>query len=260
VSAALSLLDRLATASDVDDSVALVVAHQDDETLALGARLSHLRRLTLIHLTDGAPLVMRDAQAAGFGTREAYAAARARELDAALAAAGARPERRLGFDVVDQDCVRALPTIIRRLTADLQGMAAVITHPYEGGHPDHDAAALAVQAACARLGPRAPVRLEFAGYFLGPDGPRTGVFFEDDGLLCAADDADTARKAAALSAYVSQADVLALFRFGPERLRLAPTYDFSQPPANGRSLYDTYGWALTSERWRATAAEALACA
>jgi LmbE family N-acetylglucosaminyl deacetylase len=253
------MLQKLATAPAVDDPVALVVAHQDDETLALGARFAHLNRLTLIHITDGAPRVMRDAQAAGFGTREAYAAARRRELDAALAAAGARPERRLGYDIVDQEVVLNLPVLTESLIADLAGQAAVITHPYEGGHPDHDGAAFAVQTACTRLGDAAPLRLEFAGYHLGPKGPATGVFFEGDGVVCAADDADRQRKRAALAAYPSQVDVLALFPEADERLRLAPTYDFAAPPPPGRALYDRYGWALTSARWRELAAEALVC-
>ena len=40
---------------------------------------------------------------------------------------------------------------------------AVITHAYEGGHPDHDAAAFAVRAAC-RLAAEPPPILEMALY------------------------------------------------------------------------------------------------
>jgi LmbE family N-acetylglucosaminyl deacetylase len=246
----LALLKRIATAPEVTDAVTLVAAHQDDETLGLGGRFSHLNRLTLIHLTDGAPEAMNDALKAGFDSREAYARARSLELQAALAAAGARPLRTLTYGVTDQKVVDRLPDVIDRLESDLRGQAAVITHVYEGGHPDHDAAAFAVQAACARLGPKAPVRLEFAGYHLGPTGPATGVFFEGGGVECAADERDRERKRGALAAFRSQADVLAMFKEAPERLRLAPTYDFSRPPAPGRALYDRYGWTLTSAMWR----------
>lgn len=255
-----AVLLEVAQADRVDLPVAVVVAHQDDETLGLGARFSHLRLLTLIHLTDGAPRRMRDAHKAGFESREAYAQARAAELNAALRAAKVDPVRRVACGVVDQEVVKHLPELIERLAVELREQAAVVTHPYEGGHPDHDGAALAVQLACLRLGTSAPVRLEFAGYHLTDDGPVTGRFFEGDGLACAADDEDRGRKRAALAAFSSQKDVLAMFADAPERLRLAPEYDFSRPPASGRTLYDLYGWELTSASWRERVSETLACA
>lgn len=250
-------LQQLANAARVDDPVAIVAAHPDDEMLGLGSRIGRFARLTLIHVTDGSPHDRGDAQRAGLDTREAYVALRRRELGAALDAAGAAPERVLVYDIADQDAVRRLPELIDRLTADLAGMAAVATHPYEGGHPDHDAAALSVQAACARLGDAAPVRLEFAGYHQTSAGPRTGVFWGDEGLVCAADEGDRARRAAALAAYASQASVLSNFDVAaPERLRLAPIYDFRAAPPPDRVMYDRYGWAMTSALWRETAAKA----
>ena len=256
-----ALLTALAQDEAVDAPVALVVAHPDDETLGLGARLAHWPQLTLIHMTDGAPVGMGDARRAGCASREAYAAARAAELDAALEGLAARPVRRLAYGFTDQSCVDRLPELIDRLVADLRGQAAVLTHPYEGGHPDHDAAALAVQAACARLGSAAPVRLEFAGYHQGPHGPTSGVFPDGDpGEICRAEAIDLARKRAALDAHATQAAVLARFAGPGERLRLAPSYDFARPPPAAGALYDSYGWTLTSAVWRARAVEVLACA
>ena len=252
------LLRHLATAPVVDEPVAVVAAHPDDETLGLGSRFSHLGRLTLIHVTDGSPFDRTDAQRAGLPTREAYAAVRRQELAAALAAAGATPDRVLAYDIPDQTAVHRLAELTGRLTADLAGMAAVVTHPYEGGHPDHDACAFAVQAACARLGQTAPVRLEFAGYHLGPNGPASGRFYERDGIACHAHADDEARKAAALAAFVTQQAVIAPFAKGPERLRLAPAYDFARPPSPGRGLYDLYGWPLNTTTWCEIAAQVAA--
>ena len=64
---------------------------------------------------------------------------------------------------------RGFATLTMSIAAVLreQQPDAVVTHAYEGSHPDHDAIAFAVQTACALLemdGWKAPVRLEAAGY------------------------------------------------------------------------------------------------
>src|SRR4051812_4148443 len=146
-----ALLEQIASRRCVRQPVALIVAHPDDETLGLGSRLSALRRLTLVHLTDGAPRSLDDARREGFADARAYAAARERELDAALAALGTSGTERIAYGHPDQESIDRLDAIVERLAIDLAGCAAVITHAYENGHPDHDTAALAVALACRRL-------------------------------------------------------------------------------------------------------------
>src|SRR5579875_3277243 len=109
------LLRRLSLGERIADPVAVVVAHPDDEAVGLGGRLAYFDRLTLIHVTDGAPLDMSDARKAQFATREAYAEARAKELDAALEAAGAHPVHRLGYGYTDQGAVEDLLGLTERL-------------------------------------------------------------------------------------------------------------------------------------------------
>ena len=253
------LAGRLARGERVGEPVAVVVAHPDDEAVGLGSRLHLFARLTLVHLTDGAPHDMGDARRAGFATREAYAAARAAELDAALAALGCRPERRLAYALPDQTLVDRLPELAERLTADLRGAAAVFTHAYEGGHPDHDAAALAVARACARLGEAAPARWEFAGYF-GVDGSLQANRFHPDPTASETavtlTTAERERKARAFAAHASQAGVLANFPPEREAWRPAPAYDFAAPPPSGPPHYDRYGWPLTGAAWRERAGAA----
>ena len=79
---------RFAAGDPVGERVVVVVAHPDDETLWAGALLGRLQNALLIHLTDGAPADGADAHRLGFASRDAYAAARAAELDTALVALG----------------------------------------------------------------------------------------------------------------------------------------------------------------------------
>ena len=79
----------LASGRPITSPVAVVVAHPDDETLGVGARMACLRHLALIHLTDGAP------RARG-SDWTAVAARRERELCAALEVLEIHPRRQIG--------------------------------------------------------------------------------------------------------------------------------------------------------------------
>jgi LmbE family N-acetylglucosaminyl deacetylase len=262
-----SLEARLAANETISEPVAVVVAHPDDETLSLGSRLRKLKRLTLIHITDGAPRDLEDAHREGFRTWPQYAAARRRELHCALQAAGARPAQCIAHGYADKESVQYLVSMTKRMIVELAAMRAVLTHPYEHGHPDHDAAAFAVHAACAllqRSGARAPLIVEFASYHLR-NGPRNGelargVFWPDSRRrewTATSSAATLARRSRALDCFVTQRHVLNEIAFAQERVRLAPAYDFAQPAPPGAALYDRYGWSLTSKVWRARAREAL---
>jgi N-acetylglucosamine malate deacetylase 2 len=246
----MSLAQRLASGERIADPVAVVVAHPDDESLWLGTALLRLESATLIHLTDGASEDLADAARLGFATREAYAEARAAEIEAALAALGAAP-RRLAYGYVDQSLVEHLPELIKRLRTDLAGMAGVLTHPYEGGHPDHDTASLAVRRAF-----KGEI-VEFACYHQR-DGERVfGRFWagEEEHRRALSDD-ERGSVASAIAAHRTQAEVIGDWRPVEERWRSAPAYDYAAPPPPGAALYDGFGWALTSAAWREQAAQA----
>lgn len=235
--------------------VVVVAAHPDDETIGMGAHLVEFQDLTLVHVTDGAPRDMRDAIAKGFSEREDYANARRRELNAALAAGGVKPKRTLQLGFVDQEATLNLPELIRRL-ASLPEPAMVITHPYEGGHPDHDATAFAVHAWAI---PRRIPLIEMTSYH-----SRDGVW-----VACEFLPGDTQewtfhlseeqreRKRRMFDCFVTQAHILARFPIEIERFRPAPDYDFTRPPHEGPLHYDRFDWGWTGERWRALASEAL---
>lgn len=242
---------------------AVVAAHPDDETLAAADFMMHAHQLILIHLTDGAPNDMSDAKRAGFSSRKAYAAARAAELRQALEVMQVRPARKLDYAVADQELAFQLAPLAERLTSDLAGVANVITHPYEGGHPDHDAAAFVVYAACrllSRSGRSAPRQLEFASYHLHCGERAVGRFWPDaehQELAIVLDDAKLQRKRAAVRCFASQATVTSWFPLDIERYRTAPAYGFMEPPPPGEALYDRFGWRLSSPVWRGLAREAL---
>ncbi|MDP9095970.1 MAG: PIG-L family deacetylase, partial [Pseudomonadota bacterium] len=133
----------------IDEPVALVVAHPDDETLALGGGLHLFRRLLLIHVTDGAPQFLDDAAREGFDSPADYAAARAAELHDALSLVPWAPGAdvtRLELHIPDQAATAEIPEIAARLQQAFgaHGIGTAVTHCYEGGHPDHDAVAMAV--------------------------------------------------------------------------------------------------------------------
>jgi N-acetylglucosamine malate deacetylase 2 len=146
----------------------VIVAHPDDETLGAGILLSRSPDPWIVHATDGTP---RDPafMARGFsGTPEEYAAVRRRELEAAMALAGIGPERLRGLGITDQETVFELPRLVRELAPLIEeiGPGIVLTHAYEGGHPDHDAVALAVRLAVDRL-PEPPEVFEMPLYHAG---------------------------------------------------------------------------------------------
>lgn len=245
----MSFAARLASGEPIDEPVAVVVAHSDDETLWCGTALTRLRKCRLIHLTDSAPRDMGDAVRLGIGSRGEYAALRARELDRALVELDAAPER-FGYGVPDKEAVDHLPELVERLTRDCAGVAAFLTHPYEGGHPDHDAAALAVRLVAGRIGE--PAIVEFACYRQA-GGVRVWADFaahpSAPERVRALSPSERGRVDRALAAHASQAAVFGPWRPEAERWRDAPRYDFTRPAPGEAALYDGFGWEITSERW-----------
>jgi LmbE family N-acetylglucosaminyl deacetylase len=227
---------------------AVVVAHPDDETIGCGALLARLPGVLLVHVTDGAPRDLVDAGRLGFPSVESYAAARRRELEAALAVGGVEAER-VDFAIPDKEAVRHLAPLARKLT-DLfegRGVRLALTHAFEGGHPDHEACAFAVHHAARLAGGIATIEMPF--YRLGPEGPVNQSFPPAPGRTATElrlTAAESARKAAMLDCFASQRSVLAGFSTDCERFSPAAREPaFARPPNDGRILYESWGWGLT---------------
>lgn len=263
-SASSSFLQRIADVfvdATVDASdVAVVVAHPDDETIGCGALLSRLTNVTVVLVTDGAPRNGADARHAGYETSADYGKARARELRAALAFAGIGDRQIVELGVSDQEVCRALAPIARRL-ADLfetRGFAGILTHAFEGGHPDHDGVAFCVHAAAAMLGERAPEVIEMPFYHLENDAIATQRFCDgEDRLAIELSSSQAGIKRQMMSAHASQAETLRLFDSKFERYRSARSYDFRSLPNAGRIFYSTFDCGFASRDWAPLADEAL---
>lgn len=246
--------------------IAAVVAHPDDETIGIGGHLQRLRGVHIIHVTDGAPADMTDAGAHGMTTRQGYADARRGELGAAMAFAGVSPSRLHSLDIVDQQAAHAMSDLARRLAALFESLSLeiVLTHPFEGGHPDHDATCFAVHAAVAlrkRDGAAPPILLEMAFYHDDDGRLMTQQFLaaRPAGEWCfSLDDAAWTRKRRMLASFVTQQRTLSLFTDRRERLRVAPAYDFAGLPNCGKLYYGRFPWGMTGMVWQQCAEAALA--
>jgi LmbE family N-acetylglucosaminyl deacetylase len=229
----------------------VVAAHPDDETVGASWLLMHARDVYVLHVTDGAPHDRRYWPRAAPATREDYAALRARELSGALAHAGLPRSRCACLGVPDQAATETLVPLVLGILRVVRSLspALLVAHPYEGGHPDHDAAAFAAHAALARLareGGAPPQLLEMTSYHRGPSGLETGAFLPGRRGSRVAERRlslwQRRRKARMLACFASQAEVLAPFPLAVERYRRAPAYDFSAPPHAGALHFEALGW------------------
>ncbi len=251
--------------------VVVVAAHPDDETIGSGGILPRMSDPLVVHLTGGAPRDPEAARAAGCATPEDYAAARWRELIAAMKVAGVAPSRLHPLHVQDQEASLEMAYVTLKLVHLFRQFrpGTVLTHPYEGGHPDHDAAAFAVHAACARV-PAPPDVYEFASYHaaaqtLAAGGSQTSARMETGRFLSGTDPGEVIvlnrdarrRKQSMFDCFTTQAAMLRHFAIDEERFRPAPAYDFTAAPHAGRLYYENFPWGVTGERWRLLAAEAL---
>lgn len=253
--------------SDLAQQSALVVgAHPDDELIGAGAMLRRLREAGLVTATGGAPGNGRNARGAGFTSNWRYERARRREAAAALSLLQRPLQPMLNLGLPDQRVIFRIDPLVRQLMRVLRTgkFNVIITHPYEGGHPDHDAVALAVHAACRlieRVGKAAPVIVEMACYHLYDGQMVYGGFLShlEAGPveIFQLDPEERALKRAMMDCHRTQADVLAPFPVARESFRRAPTYDFLSPPCPQRLTYETYGWEITGDIWRSAAARAL---
>jgi len=256
------LFRRLA-ANSPDPTLRLVIlaAHPDDETLGASVVLARFPSSRVIYLTDGAPRDTHLWPPSMGGSREDYAEVRRSEVAKVLAHVGISTEQVFWLGGIDQEATFDIRTLLARLVEFLHAwrMDLLITHPYEGGHPDHDSAALVARLTARSLGSEAPVISEMTSYHVRNGQCVTGEFLNPEPaseIALELSEDDRRRKRRMLDGYRSQRLVLERFPIVTERFRIAPAYDFSHPPHDGRLWYECMGWAMTGARWREVAVAA----
>jgi N-acetylglucosamine malate deacetylase 2 len=248
------LLERFYSGDNLaheNPSVMIIVAHQDDESVGAGSRLCKLTDAYVVHVTDGAPLNPEVAKRYGFENREEYAHARWSELMRAMELAGVPRERLIHLGYADGQAAYRMVDLVIDVAEliDQHSPDIIITHPYEGGHTDHDATAFAVHLACGilrREGSSPPMVLEMTSYhdregqrvvhdFLPherADRGRRAVHLTDD-------EQDLKQKM--FECFTTQQVVLNTFSTAIEKFRPAPRYVFTKPPHEGVLNYEKYG-------------------
>jgi N-acetylglucosamine malate deacetylase 2 len=243
--------------------ILILAAHPDDETIGASMLLSRCPQSSIVFLTDGAP---RNPSLWSSGlscSREEYASIRRREASVALNWAGIAAEHILHLDAMDQEAIFEVTSLASAFAGMIEKLrpAVLVAHSYEGGHPDHDAAALVAFLSLSMFNERArPPLLEMTSYHARNGQCVTGKFLEQRPALelcleLSVDDRE--RKRRMMNAYSSQHLVLENFPIDREPLRLAPKYDFTRPPHPGQLWYECMGWSMTGTRWRELAAAAL---
>lgn len=267
--AAEELLECLTQAGSTDESKALrvlvAVAHPDDEAIGAGALLRSYSDAIVLHVTDGGGRDDLSARQRGFATREEYARARRKEVIDALRLVGMPEDRIRSMGITDGSAARQLVDVCRSLMDVFDELKpdVVLTHPYEGGHTDHDATAFAVHLACGilrREGAPAPLVLELTSYHMRngrrvrgdflPNWrtPMRAVQLSPEGRML---------KASMFDQFLTQRECLRDFPVDIERFRVAPRYLFTEPPHSGPLDYERHGVEITGVEWRAQAEKAL---
>jgi LmbE family N-acetylglucosaminyl deacetylase len=237
----------------------IVVAHPNDEIVGSGCLIAKLPNVRILHVSHGA-FAVQETQKAGFD----IATERKRECLAALALAKVPSDRVVEFDLPQLEAPYKMVELTRSLLTFLQKNSSriVLTHAYEGGHPDHDAVAFATHSAVRLLsqyGLKPPVIFEMAIYpdkngllkmpeFLhNPAGESTTLMLDSDALEL---------KKRMFDCFKTQQQTLAQSPLGPEKFRQAPVYDFTRPPHDGKLHYEKLNLGVTGEQWRELAREA----
>jgi LmbE family N-acetylglucosaminyl deacetylase len=244
----------------------LIAAHPDDETIGAAIRISRTPGIRIVHVTEGSPANPGDALAAGFWSRESYAAARRQEAFRAVALANVPHDAVTNLCFIDQNVAFELESLTVRLLSLFEQLRPeiVLTHAYEGGHPDHDSVAFACHSAKRLFELEHPQSgfqlLEFTSYHADAGGIVTYEFLSSvnsEAFPHVLTAAERQLKISMLREFTTQQKTLEPFMQPEvELFRPAPGYDFRRAPHLGRLFYEYFDWGIDGATWRDLAQDA----
>lgn len=222
-----------------DSRVLFVVASPGDEVAGAGVWISRRSRpgdVFILHITTGCTAPLRSEQAT----------VRRSEVHQALAMIRI-PSRNCSYIPIESESAHhhfaEVVEAIEQSIADCCP-SLLITHAYEGGHPDCDAASLATAAAIHQRFASMPKVLEFPLCHADCDGTMVGGEFLNDATWPASEivlpsPCELAMKKRVLGAYRFQREKWNALPEGPEVFRPLPPYDYTRSPHCWPVWYET---------------------
>jgi LmbE family N-acetylglucosaminyl deacetylase len=149
------------------------------------------------------------------------------------------------LNIADQELYRNLHSAIGQVAeiARAADLTSIVTHAYEGGHPDHDSCSFIAAVAGRRL--EIPVWEMPLYHRAGGNINRQRFVAGDAELVLTPTDTEYARKKKMAAQYASQGDVIRAFPEREERFRRQPIYNYAHPPHTGQLNYEAWQWPIT---------------
>lgn len=248
----MNLNSLLTTKKNSSFKTMIIAAHYDDETISMGSRFPFLGTIYFVHTTNSSPSNLQDALKNGFDNEDDYQKQRKLEFKNALQISGITDHVCYQSGIPDQESTFNIRFLISFLTDKINDIKPdiIFTHPYEGGHPDHDTTSFVVNKASKNS--RYTNIFEFSSYhsnsgalqcckFLDLLSPATEIILSDEEKLLKAD---------MLKEFYTQRDSIQYFELEKEVFRLAPEYNYRIPPHDGLLYYENFNWGITGKEWR----------
>jgi N-acetylglucosamine malate deacetylase 2 len=221
----------------------VLVAHQDDEAIACAILLQRAEQPTVVFATNGAPA---DPYFwSKYGSPQKLAEVRRHEAMQAIRAVGVAHAYFLDFP--DQQLHLSAAEAIARVSTVAQEnrCSAIVTHAYEGGHPDHDTCSYIAHTVGESLSLDV---WEMPLYHRAEGRPSMQQFLNGNAeVTITPSDEEYARKQQMMAAYPSQGELLRTFTKREEVFRRQPHYDYARPPHEGQLNYEAWQWQVTGK-------------